>query len=114
MVLLDVTLADPVAEASYLFTKLNHQWCPAVAVLPPTAPLGGYCDKVFQIDAIGSTLTMQAERRCYQSLDPEELAYGESDVALEECYTHTFDVSHDRWVWIESDLAEGPCEMRAN
>jgi hypothetical protein len=108
----------PSAHGAYLFLSVDGGWCPADELLPPTWDHGGYCETRFDTNwqaAAGqqdAELAVSAERICHLPLDQEELAAGESDVALIECRRTTHRLDGDRLILLSELDSDGPCDMR--
>lgn len=108
----------PPAHGAWLFVTANGGWCPADELAAPTWNHGGYCEMRFDMswqtaDGDGGPLLVtSAERTCHIALDQQELAAGESDVALVECRrtTHRFD--NGALVRVSQIDSDGSCEMR--
>ena len=108
----------PPSYGAYLFIHLQQGWCPADILLEPAWDHGGYCESqhAFRWEAgatdSGAELHVVSERICHMPLDQEEIAAGESDIAMSECRRTQYGLAGNLVTIISQFDTEGPCQSR--
>jgi hypothetical protein len=114
-VAVQLAVDGPPSHAAYLFVNIDNNWCPADQLLDPVWNHGGYCETQFQFQwetgASGDEmlLIVMSERICHMPLDQDEIAAGESDVAMNECVNVRYRVTDNRLERLAETASEAPC-----
>lgn len=113
-----LNVGGPPSHGAYLFVHLQGGWCPADILLEPTWNHGGYCESDYElrwesgrVDS-GVELHVISERICHMPLDQEEIAAGESDIAMSECRHIRYGISGTLLTKISEFETEGSCKSR--
>ena len=107
-----------VLHGSFLFVRFEEGWCPVDLLHEPTWNHGGYCETQPQLrwesGGIDSPLELyvESQRICYMPLDQEEIAAGESDIAMSECRQARYAVSGRRLTRLSEISIEGACPAK--
>lgn len=108
----------PPSHGAYLFVHFKNGWCPADQLLEPVWNHGGYCEAQFRFRwKAGTTaneilLLVMSERICHMPLDQDEIAAGESDVAMSECLNARYRVVENGLRKLSETASDGPCPFR--
>jgi hypothetical protein len=97
--------------------RFEAGWCPVDVLLEPSWNHGGYCesdirlhweDKVSDPQVLLDTIS---ERICHMPLDQEEIAAGESDVAMSECRHLRYLMQGEKMTKIFQQETDGTCHF---
>ena len=86
--------------------------------MKPTWNHGGYCESRFELSwergRIGSEVVLHAvsERICHMPLDQEEIATGQSDIAMTECRQVRYGLAEGKLTKLSEVYTELPCQAR--
>ena len=106
----------PPSHGAYLFAHFDEGWCPVDVLLEPAWNHGGYCETQFLLrwerarTESQVELNVLSERICRMPLDQEEIAAGESDIAMSECWHVRYGLTGNVLTKQSAFESEKPCQ----
>lgn len=114
----EIDLDSPPFHGAYLFVRYEQGWCLVDQLLEPVWAHGGYCEADFRLqwergdsDSAVALNTLSG-RTCYMPLDQEEIAAGESDIAMSECRRARYELGKSGLTALSHSNTDGPCSSQ--